>query len=540
MARLRAWTALASGPYTAPLLLALYLAAHGAVLALSGAAYWDDWIWLFAPEDQVRSMTREGGFPWLGWFFLNTRTWAFLPYRVITLLCYGLSTLLLFATLLRMNADRKTAFWIAAFFALAPFNLGRVMVCVTHYGIANFLFFLAWYCLAEYERGRRQGYRIAASIFFVLSFTTNSFLVFYLVPIVSVFYANRHATTPKRFAKEHFEFLAIPFVFMLFRMLFFKPYGDYEGYNTISLNPAAIYRMLDALLVVLRLSGEEIPKLIRVSFALFVGAVLLRAAQLAWSRVGTRSAAAALWRDARLPLLGLLCMLLALLPYLAVSKIPGFDFGNDRHQLLLPLGWGLFAAGGLLLAEKLVTSRIVAQHLYAAALFALCFVWWRNYYDFYYDWVKEASIVAFLEAQNPFPDRQPILVKDELSAMNAMRRDYDFYDLSGMFFLARGTQDHFISLPPRQPRTGWRSFCGEYSRYFTSAYLMKGVRGCDAAPGALVIGRGDSVKSLAHLPRLLYSQLLDRPRFRREIRDFVSLQYVPDASAVYPAFVARD
>ena len=136
-------------------------------------------------------------------------------YKLLTFLIFFINGILL-DQILKRNAfiSENNRFFICLLFLVSPLNIARVTLICFPYTFCTFLFFLAWFLLPTK--------RFISLILFLFSFTTNSLLVFYCLPIIEIFYT--HYKFNKNYILKFIKrnlFLFLSIYFLFFENIFF-------------------------------------------------------------------------------------------------------------------------------------------------------------------------------------------------------------------------------------------------------------------------------------------------------------------------------
>jgi hypothetical protein len=219
----------------------IYSVCHGLLLFLSNAIYWDGWTLYNVDPKVIMEVAYSAGSPWVGYLRagINSLSTGFLLYRVIIFLSFLVSGLALNQVLMQMLfIDRIKRIVIVSLFLVLPFNAARVTTITANYTISHVLFFIGLWLLTLYLKKPNLALRCTTLFFFFLSFSTNSFLVFYSLVIAFILYQNRPTMQLKKLislGRKHFDFICLPLIFWGIKTIFFTPYGVHFGYNSIKL-----------------------------------------------------------------------------------------------------------------------------------------------------------------------------------------------------------------------------------------------------------------------------------------------------------------
>jgi hypothetical protein len=425
-----------------------YLAAHGGILLIPNAIYWDDWtLWNTGSAIILDSFRQLGSpFNFLGYLhvaMLAIGPWA---YRVLTFFLMYASGLFLYRILGPQKWIRdEDRLLIVILFLISPFDAARVALVDFPYTFCLFLFFLGWYLIGKS--------RVASLVCFLLSFNMQSLLVFYILPVLDNFFRENRFGRPSdlvAWSLRRLDFLAAPFIWFAIKLLFFKPFGIYKGYNetfrALNLLRAPVLQAKDLLSLSLPLS-------------LWLIATIICAMAIKRLRIDLHAVAARASRN-RYFSIGLLALIAGLFPYWILGYVPTFYDWTSRHQILMPLGAAFIFLGLLACFEERIKPLLLT--VYVGAFLALN---WSNYTGDILDWQKQRTIVNFLRNSKDAASAN-LLVFDD-STPNALSRVYRFYEWGGLIRLAySGRSDKFgINLDQLD-----QYLRGDFDRYFSAQF----------------------------------------------------------------------
>lgn len=402
-----------------------YLAAHGGILLIPNAIYWDDWtLWRNAPVI-VLAEFRQLGSPFDFFGYIHVAMMALGPwaYKLLTFLLMFATGILLYRILQLhewiRNEDRLL---IVVLFLVSPFNIARVALIDFPYTVCLFLFFLGWYLIGKN--------RIASLACFALSFCMESLLIFYTLPMLDHYFREHRSGRPSDLIVWGFrklDFVIAPFIWFAVKLTFFKPFGIHEGYNesfsALNILKAPLMQVKDFLTL-------------SVPIALFLVAIIVAWMTIKRLDIDLRVLATRVLRN-RYILIGLWALVAGLFPYWILGRVPAFSDWNSRHQILMPLGAAFIFAGFLACIEDRSKPALLA--VYTGLFLALN---WGGYAGLFLDWQKQKRIVHFLRDSKDAASAN-LLVFDDTTP-NALSRYYRFYEWGGLIKLAySGRSDIF-------------------------------------------------------------------------------------------------
>ncbi|MDO8848038.1 MAG: hypothetical protein Q7W51_06605 [Coriobacteriia bacterium] len=506
-------------------IIAAYTAGWGLIL-FNGGRYWDDWCLVRLSVPTALTMADMPGQPWQGYLWLVISWVPGVEYilHALTFLLF-LAVAIILHRLLRKTpgVSSSMALTVSLLFALFPVNAARVAHIDFQYTVTLAAFYAAWYLVViDLDRPRLARRAISAVLFAFALVTTASMLMFIAIVIGHVLWICRGdlANTTKRqgLLKQYGYLILLPVIAVLYRAFAQVPWGLYEGYNQFGLHsitgllelPAAVRGSLFApLLPALPALGLAVPIYL-----------LMRSRKRREGEgddIGYAKIAGA----------GVIALVFALVPYLAVGKIPqqvGVDAWDSRHQLLVPLGATLILYAGVM---ALVRSLKIDRRVGLAVLLALTagFVVMDARFALMYqaDWYKQVALMAEMRASEAFRDGNYFVIRDEAVELNALDRRYLPYELSGMMYSVfdeptRFAWDEALGAGYAAQLTAYR----EYRQYHWWEW-EEPVRGY-----TVTIRPGDT--DIRHVPTLLelmWRERVDRPGFDERLEGVLEVSAEP-------------
>lgn len=398
-------------------LLVFYFLAHGPILILGNAIYWDDWTLFGAPKSnildefsQIGSFLNYAG--WVHFVFSYTGPWS---YKLATFICIYLAGIYLYKILCReFDIDRNISYWIALLFLTTPLYIARVAAIDFIYTLSIFLFVLGWWYL--------KICRPLAVLLFAISFNTQSLLVFYALPIALFCFQRYERNRPLKFILSHLDLLTLPFLWFILKITYFIPYGAYIGYNSnFSLNNIFIstteqFYDFKNFIQSFIFSKNDFEFRSVVFFLVFVSSFYF---------LNLYSYKISFKKSIVLFIFGFVALILGLIPYWLLGHVPTFYEWTSRHQLLMPFGVAFIITSlGNLLSSWRQRGFLLA--LVAASISINL----SNYRDFYFDWQKQMSIIDQL-SKLELAKNASLLVFDD-KTKNAINRTYRTYEWNGL------------------------------------------------------------------------------------------------------------
>ncbi len=344
----------------------VYFLSQGAILFLTGK-WVDDWC-PFWEEETLREMAYMTGsgepciwikklgyaLPGNGYLFL-----VFVFFYVASVSLYSILQTI-------EDISRGDRFWLVLFFSVLPVNDARVTNICFPYSFCYGVFFFAWWFLSQYfSTGRstmRLLFRVLALCLFTMSFVTNSFLVFYVIPLAYICYREKKRGIFCLW--RYMDLLVAPIIFFVIKKILWQPYGFYAGYNKIE-----ITGILGAVkyipIVCFDIAWDVVRSIVPSSsfFLLVCGWGLYQVySGIVWERTHESDEPHSIIRV----LVGSGLLTIGVFPYLVVGRtsvpISGFQ---GRDALLTPLGLAFVMYYGIKLCS---TQEMIRRFLYAAVV----------------------------------------------------------------------------------------------------------------------------------------------------------------------------
>jgi hypothetical protein len=351
-------------------------------------------------------------------FLLKFDPWI---YKTLTFTLMFLTALLLNQIIKRnSNVNDSIRFSIVILFLVLPYNQVRPLMAVFQYTVCYFLFFLAWYLIEKHK--------FISVVLFSISFYTNSLLMFFLIPVVELYFLeNRriHLQSIIKFSIKYFYLFLLPFLYFTIKLVFFKSFGMYENYNNsydfVRAIKAPILQFANIFDVNLNLGLFTL--IFIICCWLFRG-IRLQKITLNISLLGMSA--------------GVIIFILGAFPYWILGRVPTFNEFSSRHQLLMPLGTAIFWSYCLAIFNS--NSRRVGLSVIVSISITIAMV---SYLDLYIDWNKQKQILSFLRNDPISKNSDIVLFEDKSMYMNFNNREIKPYEWNGLLSLAYSDQRRF-------------------------------------------------------------------------------------------------
>lgn len=440
----------------------IYLLSHGFLIIISGR-WWDDWCMVDQSYQALRNFAMEMGRPSVI-IIMSFAKWLPEPgYRIITFLLFYWCGLFLYRILKEwLSLSDVACFWICALYSVIPANDARIMLAIFPYSISLF-FFMAGMCYLAIvlNKGRSLAWkdRLVCYLFFIISFTTNSTLVFYGLILLMILTKEVKRCKIKGLWK-YVDFVILPIAFFVTKNKLFPTYGAYADYNSITIEKLleGIKDIIPVDLKILKtvfinfLSIGDKKLLCIILFLALVFVVLnykniwkimidlfCSKSEFETDASGTESLAKSIKENVLIVAVGILALSLGLFAYVVVRGVGSIclNGANGRDSALVAFGVSMVIYGmySLIFRDKIITYLMVGTILGGGIFFNM---WYASYQTDYY---RQLGFQYQLTQHEELMDACNIIYLNDDSGLVNIQ---SFYALNGNSELALGIDDKFI------------------------------------------------------------------------------------------------
>lgn len=548
-----------------------------ALLAINWGIYWDDWVNYNQAPNTLRELAIQlGAFPKSALYIaelilplensiLAFHLFIFLIYLSLSYLFY---ILLGFFSFIFSQTDRTL---ISIAFAVFPINFARVSFSTFGYGYCFLLFVSAWICLLYWKNSHflKWPYRIISPILFFLSYQTNSLLPMMLIVFLSkllIQLNNDNLITELSFNLKNIIRITLPkavtifknyidvwlsvFIYWYIKKTYYRPtqlYTDYQKFDFDILNFMKSFKQgfgeffLDGPKYLLKstfASPSYLLLLILISFLTF---------KLLSHLYDHRSQTSLTLKYKRKTILtGFTIWLFSTLPYILIGKTPTFQSWDTRLQLLQGIGGSIilyssiqYASPFFLKAIKRISKCNLAineisvtkyMFMFVIALFITINI--QNYYRLLIDNLKmEALTQNIKDSSKRIEKYNLIFVHDNVSFLNAMNRDIQFYEYTGLFKRALKDESKLVISAHHLEIQNVNVMEGliKYPQYNCKDFSYQNI-----SPVNFIIKPGDRNFSPVAVFRLVLEYFFSREQFYNRIKNFIKIDLSPMISVINP------
>ncbi len=409
-------------------LAVVFAATHGWALLSWNALYWDDWSILTSNTAELHRMFKFVGFEMAG----KVHSW-FVPfgsgaYKVVLLISLALMSACVFLIARSYGLKAEQAGWITALFIVAPLNTSKIAAVNVAAVLLAAIFFLAWVLLIRDLKKPSLLQRIVVLGLFSVAFYLPSSLAFFAMPAMSIaWHAYRSSGNWRQRLGIFFrraDFLLLPFVqFFIFRFFFFKPHASIANeYQKFGIRSSRLQEAVDRIQTDFLL---DMPWAVRIVLIALPVLVVLRVTKRPQAQRPEAIGHADTWM-----FLGLSACFFALLPYLAVGRLPVFSDWNSRYHLFLPVGFALICWSMSQYIAAFSKRTWLGIGTYALILILSAGFSVRSYFEYADDWRKQVQLMAGLQDQKLIKASDNIVIADFV--VYAKRRELRYYEYSQM------------------------------------------------------------------------------------------------------------
>lgn len=513
------------------------------LMLLNNGIYQDDWTLYNMQRETIIAIYRDQGHRWLAYFhnFLLSFDHAILIYRSLVFSAYLLAALILNNLVKRIPfiSDLDRVFLILCY-AVLPVNNVRFLLINTPYAISDCLFWLACWSMVKYGETKKILFRVGALIAFFIAFDTNSFLVFYLLPLTYLmkdsFVKAGCLRVPNAldFSKvlcRRLDFVILPLCYWIPKSQLFVPHGAWEGYNQLTASSIAL-----SPLFLLMSFQTSLFKVLDYSVSSFSSVLLAFSIILAgvvhhkWGcREDTGEADPSSYDkyDGYLLYFGLVVFGLAVLPYNLVGLLPKLDNWHSRHQLLVPLGASFIIVYGLkVVGQKLSLKGITRTVVMSLLLCQFIAINISDCVGLHLDWFKQQALLMHIRDNPVFALHTTFVFEDRTQVTNYIKRSYPVYQYAGMMKLTFGDQKRIGVDKTILESTDDVREIGQYHKYFTPLWNA-GEYVLTSTEYLVIIEQGTyKADRLSKVLSLKRQEFLNSAIFQQRVKNMIDLHYV--------------
>ena len=394
-------------------LVLIFAFTHGWVLLSFDALYWDDWSILTSDSGELHRIFKFVGFELSGYLHAWLVPLGAEAYKILMLFSLALMSVCVFLIARRYGLNALQAGLITAMFIVAPLNTSKVASVNVIALLFAAIFFFAWLLLIRELQKPSLSQRVGVLAVFAVAFYLPSSLAFFALPAMSIAWHAYRAQQDWRqrlgtFFKRS-DFLLLPFVqFAIFRLYFFKPHASIANeYQKFGIRPSRLQEAVERIQADILI---DMPWAVRIVLLMLPLLILLRVTKTPPAAEIDFVQRADIWMFT-----GFCACFFALLPYLAVGRLPVFSDWNSRYHLFLPLGYALICWSMCLYIASYAKRKWLGVSVYALLLILSAAFSILSYFEYADDWRKQNQLMAALRTQSYIKPEDNIVLVDSIT-----------------------------------------------------------------------------------------------------------------------------
>lgn len=433
-------------------LIIIYCCAHFLLLFISGQ-WWDDWCYMTQGGiEHLKTGYLESGIPLQAYNILSVMWLPNWGYRIVVFFLFLAIGLLFFLILRSLDfITDEDAFWISAVAMLVPVNDARVVLNCYGYSICLTTFMLGFFVITKMVNctgKKRIILRIISYVCLLHSYTTESLLVFTGIIWIYLFYISYLKSKGEKprnkvllFFKSNWDYLVLPFLYYIFKQIYFKPYGAYAGYNTITIDlliENTLGSPLTAINTFIRICMTYKYQIDIISIiVLFLFIILYLIIQKKKNSV-EEIKKIQIKKHILFFVLGVIVYYAGLFAYIVIRGNSLLNEGVDGRDSMLA-GFGI--AIMFVAASRCIPIKKCLQNLIPIFFIVLGTFYFNNaYLNYQEDWYHQQQFANSIEQYHGFNNDNTILCDfSDSSPINGTR----FYSLNGNSYIQTGKMDKF-------------------------------------------------------------------------------------------------
>lgn len=414
----------------------IYIAINSPVFLFLNGVFWDDWILFNTESVYIYERFSQGGLPWLGYYHKilmhDIGPWI---YKLLVVIFYFINGLLFSKILIKNGVVRELGDFIFLVYLVLPLFGSRYVASNTQYVLYATMFLIAWLNL--------RSIYIAAPLF-IASFGMQSLLVMYLLPYLNLLLsAKEDAKKERGYYWVICVYTLLPILFFALKNIFFKPYGNYEGYLKITSEKVwhSIYRVYE----VTGWTIQNLNKDTNLIDALFIFAivVLLTIKIILVIKKGNSHSVGPVASVRWLLWMSAFGIFLSVLPYALVGNELNIYYGFESRNHAVFIFPAATLVGAILYLISCSNNQLakIGGAFFGAACIVVQILIYVSYFKDAYK--TNAMVKAINENKNELAGVSLIAVDDKINVPFVEQRKLGVYEYSGIFRLGTARSGFF-------------------------------------------------------------------------------------------------
>ncbi|WP_373840319.1 hypothetical protein [Methanospirillum sp.] len=424
------------------LICCVYSLTHFLIIFNRGV-FWDDWgLFNTDPRLIIERFNQTGsiltGELHIGLLSIGD---GIIPYRALTFILFLISSLLLYSMFSNYKKiPQKFWLYLILLIITLPFYSARIALICFPYTLLYTFFIIGCWCTVKYVFNKNLVFLIFALSSFFISFFGSSTIFAFILPLGFVLYHS--IKTENGFSLSNIRnivpyiFISLPIFFVMIKLIFLRPHGFYQNYNTITISHILNIPKRLVLYFFNNFLGtyiKIIPASVFIVIIIIIGSILLF---FAISRIGDDDMELSSSYLFKLLIVGIFCFFLAAFPYLLAGKVASYIEWDSRHQLFIPFGMSLIIVSSVYLIAQNNWKHFLLPLIITACLVSTG----MGYVDYQRDGFKMESIIQQIQKDPLIYNSTTIIFNDMIPDYNAIKRTYRFYEYTGWLKSAFGDE----------------------------------------------------------------------------------------------------
>lgn len=525
------------------MLVFIYSISHWLLCVISGQ-WWDDWFLWTNSLEAIKPKFQEAGSPWETYILFSVMWIPNWGYRIVVFLLFLVTGLVFYGTLIKMDFfSEEEAFWITAISMTVPVNDARVTLICYGNSLSLCLFMIAFFLVTRMtgvNGNKRLILRLLSLMCLLFSYNAQSLLIFTGLIWLYLFYIiwkqNEEEKLLKKllmFLRSYCDYLAIPFGFWIMKNILFKPYGEYDGYNSVSscrLIKGILSSPISMIKTGLNIGETYYSYVMKIGggISLVVFATVVAICFIAKKKLVKNSLEEEndIKHNIIMFVVGCIVYFAGLFAYVVVRD--GAVIRNTgvvgRDALLAGFGIGIMALFFVKLTIKKQVQNLVLILMIILGIFHFNY-WYLNYQE---DWYHQQEFAKAIEDNGGLSEDNTILCDFSFPSPCGGTR---FYSLNGMSRMITGKKDKFYF---------YLQIGLDFNEYFkNSCYNAEDYDSSDTTIDGVMFINNVSIGHVRSL-KMRFDEIFKPDYFSREIDTLTDVEYIrinkATSDKIYKAF----
>ncbi len=422
----------------------LYSLVHMGLL-LSTGIFWDDWSIINVSEETLKDQFINNGVL-LGYYFhypfwLLKSPWL---YHAMTFIMYGVAYVFIGKILQSniFNWKPSNAWAMVYLLDVLPFNESKITAICSFYTVCFFLFILGFYLFHCRQEIR---FKITGIILLLGGFLTPSIPFYYITVLMAMTIINGYDKDFLTWLKNAFSLgvkkYGIPIFlagiyFIVYRANTQPNQVSQAGYNEISHDHIGEIpmNMVKTTYINAIEFYQQVPKVLTNKLGIFVFLLCTIGLLVFKNSINmTKKQTTVVMAT------GLFLWLTAMIPYLAIGKLPTFYEHLCRHHLLTPIGFSLVIIGALSLFGPKIQSMV---YIVVMAFFGT--ITFGQYLSYQAEQIKMTWLQTELATMKAIDTSYTMIIKDNANSFKSNENPNRYYSWAGLLHSISGKQNKFM------------------------------------------------------------------------------------------------